>query len=283
MADRTRAHSGQLLDFAQCESQTIHSQAHLFYFLGVPPLGVGFNKLAIARFAAIVLFATSMTNFSDLLRSTMRPLHIGRACRRSKIFRRLRLYTKTACIYCMQFCRSAQVRHCLHFTAILNNNLMGVHLLMRIKVINPNTTASITAKIGAAARVVASPGTEIVACHPAMGPVAIEGHYDEALSVIGVLDEIRKGEADGMDGYVIACFGDPGLLAARELAKAPVLGIAEAAMHAASFMTTGFSIVTTLERTRGIAQDLVDRYGMTRFCRQVRAIDLPVLSLEDGA
>ncbi|UBF28957.1 aspartate/glutamate racemase family protein [Kovacikia minuta CCNUW1] len=153
---------------------------------------------------------------------------------------------------------------------------------MKIKVINPNTTASMTAKIGAAARTVASPDTEIIACHPVMGPVAIEGHYDEALSVIGVLDEIRKGEADGMDGYVIACFGDPGLLAARELAKAPVLGIAEAAMHAASFITTGFSIVTTLERTRGIAQHLVERYGMTRFCRQIRAIDLPVLSLENG-
>lgn len=153
---------------------------------------------------------------------------------------------------------------------------------MRIKVINPNTTASMTAKIGVAACAVASPGTEIVACQPEMGPVAIEGHYDEALSVIGVLDEIRKGEADGMDGYVIACFGDPGLLAARELAKAPVLGIAEAAMHAASFITTGFSIVTTLERTRGIAQDLVDRYGMTRFCRRIRTIDLPVLSLETG-
>ncbi len=152
---------------------------------------------------------------------------------------------------------------------------------MKIKVINPNTTASMTAKIGAAAHAVASPGTEIIACHPKMGPVAIEGHYDEALSVIGVLDEIRKGEADGMNGYVIACFGDPGLLAARELAKAPVLGIAEAAMHAAC-ITTRFSIVTTLERTRGIAQHLVDRYGMTRFCRQIRAIDLPVLSLEDG-
>lgn len=154
---------------------------------------------------------------------------------------------------------------------------------MRIKVINPNTTASMTAKIGAAARAVASPDTEIIVCNPAMGPVSIEGHYDEALSVIGVLDEIRKGEDDGIDGYVIACFGDPGLLAARELAKAPVLGTAEAAMHAASFIATGFSIVTTLERTRGIAQHLVDRYGMTRFCRRVRAINLPVLSLEDGA
>lgn len=151
---------------------------------------------------------------------------------------------------------------------------------MRIKVINPNTTASMTEKIGAIAKRVADPKTEIIACNPASGPTAIEGHYDEALSVVGVLDEIRQGEAEGIDGYVIACFGDPGLLAARELAKGPVLGIAEAAMHAASFLSTGFSIVTTLGRTRVIAQHLVEDYGMTRFCHKVRAIDLPVLSLE---
>lgn len=152
---------------------------------------------------------------------------------------------------------------------------------MKIKVINPNTTASMTQKIGAVARSVANPGTEIIACNPEMGPVSIEGHYDEALSIVGILDEIRKGEAQGVDGYVIACFGDPGLLAARELAKGPVIGIAEASMHAASFISTGFSIVTTLSRTLLIAQHLVENYGMTRFCRKIRAIDLPVLSLED--
>jgi allantoin racemase len=152
---------------------------------------------------------------------------------------------------------------------------------MKIKVINPNTTASMTQKIAEAAITVASPGTEIIACNPEMGPVSIEGHYDEALSVIGILEEIKKGEAAGVDGYVIACFGDPGLLAARELAKGPVLGIAEAAMHAASFISTGFSIVTTLSRTRIIAQHLVANYGMTHFCRRIRAIDLPVLELED--
>ena len=151
---------------------------------------------------------------------------------------------------------------------------------MKIKVINPNTTVSMTEKIGAIARSVANPGTEIIACNPNMGPVSIEGHYDEALSVVGILDEIRKGETEGVDGYVIACFGDPGLLAARELATAPVIGIAEAAMHAASFIATGFSIVTTLSRTKIIARHLVHNYGMTHLCRRIRAIDLPVLDLE---
>jgi allantoin racemase len=152
---------------------------------------------------------------------------------------------------------------------------------MRIKVINPNTTESMTRKIGAAAEAVAAPGTKIIAVSPRHGPVSIEGHYDEAVSVIGLLEEIHAGEADGVDGYVIACFGDPGLRAAREIAHGPVLGIAEAAMHAASFVATGFSVVTTLKRTRIIAEHLVEAYGMARFCRKVRATDLSVLDLED--
>lgn len=151
---------------------------------------------------------------------------------------------------------------------------------MKIKVINPNTTASMTEKIGKTARAVAAVGTQIIACNPASGPVSIEGHYDEAVSLVGLLEEIKKGEAEGTDGYVIACFGDPGLLAARELARSPVIGIAEAAMHTASFIATGFSIVTTLSRTRIIAQHLVENYGMSRFCRNIRAVDLPVLELE---
>lgn len=47
----------------------------------------------------------------------------------------------------------------------------------------------------------------------------------------GLLGEIAAGERVGSDGYVIACFGDPGLDAARELERGPVVGIAEAAMR----------------------------------------------------
>jgi len=154
---------------------------------------------------------------------------------------------------------------------------------MRIKIINPNTTWSMTEKIGACARTVARPGTEVVAVSPAMGPVSIESQYDEALAAIGVLDEIASGERNGCDGYVIACFGDPALLAARELARGPVVGIAEAAMHVASLVGRRFSVVTTLGRTMGQAWHLAEIYGMKRFCANVRACELPVLALEDEA
>jgi allantoin racemase len=152
---------------------------------------------------------------------------------------------------------------------------------MRIRIINPNTTPSMTETIAAAARAVATPGTEIVGVTSTAGAVSIEGHYDEAMSIVGLIDAINQDPE--ADAYVIACFGDPGLLAAREIAKGPVIGIAEAAMHAASFVATGFSVVTTLERTRVIAEHLVRNYGMEHHCRKVRATDIPVLELENPA
>ena len=151
---------------------------------------------------------------------------------------------------------------------------------MLIKIINPNTTWSMTERIGQGARAVAAVGTEISAVSPSMGPASIESHYDEALSGPGLLEEIERGEREGADGYVIACFGDPGLDAAREKAVGPVVGIAEAAMHAATFLGRGFTVVTTLGRTSGRARDLAGHYGMGRHCRNVRACEIPVLELD---
>jgi allantoin racemase len=149
-----------------------------------------------------------------------------------------------------------------------------------INVINPNTTESMTALIAQAAQASASPNTRIVGRTSSFGPASIEGHYDEALATIGMLKAVVAGDADGCDAHVIACFGDPGLLAARELTSAPVLGIAEAAMRAASFIALHFSIVTTLSRTRVIAEQLVRNYGMEHACRKVRAVDVAVLDLD---
>jgi allantoin racemase len=149
-----------------------------------------------------------------------------------------------------------------------------------IWVINPNTTRAMTVAIENCALAVVAPGTTVIGVTPQSGPASIESHYDEAMSLPGVLAAIKQGEVEGVDGYVIACFGDPGLDAARELARGPVIGIAEAAMHTATHLGSGFSLVTTLARTMGRAAELAERYGMQRFCRGIHACDIPVLDLE---
>ena len=151
---------------------------------------------------------------------------------------------------------------------------------MLLQVINPNTTASMTDLIGRSARAAAGPGTAVVAVHPEMGPASIESHYDEALAVPGLLAQLAAGESAGVDGHVIACFGDPGLDAAREVATGPVVGIAEAGMRAATYLGRTFGVVTTLARTTGRAWELAGRYGVREQCATVRAVEIAVLALE---
>ena len=153
---------------------------------------------------------------------------------------------------------------------------------MKLLLVNPNTTASMTEKAASAALSVASLGTEILASNPADGPVSIEGYYDEVFSVPGLLEEIRKGAAAGCQGTIIACFDDTGLDAARCQVAGPVLGICEAAVHVASMVSNSFSIVTTLNRSVPALEGLVLKYGMERHCQRVRASEVPVLDLEDA-
>ena len=151
---------------------------------------------------------------------------------------------------------------------------------MRILLINPNSTASMTEKAASAARRVARPGTEIIAATPAGNPPSIQGFYDVAMCLPGLLGEIEKHpEADAV---VIACFDDTGLDAARSITEVPVIGIGEAAFHAASFLSCRFSVVTTLRRSvPGIEANLA-RYGLNIRCGRVRSTEIPVLDLERG-
>ena len=150
---------------------------------------------------------------------------------------------------------------------------------MRIHVVNPNTTASMTRKIGEAASAAAAPGTHIIAVNPDFGPPSIEGYFDEVFSVPGLLAEI--GKAGEVDAHVIACFDDTGLDAARCLTAAPVIGIGEAAFHTACLIAGKFGVVTTLSRSVPAIEHNLVKYGLASRCVKVRASDVAVLELED--
>src|SRR3984885_3840534 len=131
---------------------------------------------------------------------------------------------------------------------------------MRICVVNPNTTHSMTMKIGAAAKTAASPGVEISAVNPDFGPPSIEGYFDEVFSVPGLIAEM--GKAKDADAHVVACFDDTGLDAARCATQAPVVGIGEAAFHMASLVAGRFGVVTTLARSVPAIEHNLVKYGL---------------------
>lgn len=151
---------------------------------------------------------------------------------------------------------------------------------MKINLINPNTCQGMTDKIAISAQAVALPGTEIIASSPVNGPESIESAFDETLAAAALLDVIRSGEEQGVDAHIIACFGDPALDAAREIATKPVIGIAGAAFQLASLVSYRFGVVTTMTRTLPASEHLLQRYGYHHLCSGVRATDIPVLELE---
>jgi len=151
---------------------------------------------------------------------------------------------------------------------------------MKLLLINPNTTSSMTRKAAIAAKLVARPDTEIIATNPASGPVSIEGFYDIAACLPGLLEEAERHR--DVDAVIIACFDDTGLDALRCLFDVPVIGIGEAAYHAASMVSHRFSVVTTLRRSVPGLKDNLRRYGLDARCASVRASDIPVLKLEEN-
>ena len=150
---------------------------------------------------------------------------------------------------------------------------------MQILIINPNTTASMTAKIAIAAKSVALPDTKIVAVNPDNGPASIQGYYDEALALNGIIEQIKVHR--NFDAVVLACFDDTGLDAVRCLTDKPVLGIGEAAYHVASLLSNKFTVVTTLARSVPALEHNLVRYGLATRCVNVRSSEVAVLELED--
>lgn len=151
---------------------------------------------------------------------------------------------------------------------------------MRLVVINPNSTVSMTEKAAAAARA-AVPSAQVigVTCH--RSPPAIQGPEDDAICQPFVLQEVAKAAGDGADAIVIACFDDPALERARASVSIPVLGIGEAGYHAAMLLAGRFSVVTTLPVAIATLEENLAQYGMAGACAKVRAAGVAVLDLED--
>ena len=147
----------------------------------------------------------------------------------------------------------------------------------RIFVLNANTTASITDLIARTARASARPGTKIVSATAPFGPNYIQSRAEAAIAAHGVLTGLAQAKRP-IDAAVIACFGEPGLFAARELFDFPVVGMAEAAMLTACQLGRRFAILTAGARWPAMLDDLIDDYGLRD--RHAGTLALPVSGLQ---
>jgi Asp/Glu/hydantoin racemase len=115
---------------------------------------------------------------------------------------------------------------------------------IRILLINPNTSQATTDMMVRIAQAVAPQDVAIVGATAPHGPSMIIDPVALAASAPQVA-EIGVAQAAGVAGIIISAFGDPGIDELRKRVSVPVVGIAEAAMLAASAGDRRFGVATT--------------------------------------
>ena len=151
--------------------------------------------------------------------------------------------------------------------------------MFRLGLINPNTDPIHTAAMREVALATLPEGSAVLAASPERGPSSIESAADAAVAAAETVALIRS--MPGQDAYLIACFGDPGLDASREVMEAPVVGIGEAAFQAVSLVAKRFGMVTTLPRSIPALEDALDRQGLRTRC--VAIVPLLIGVAEQGS
>jgi allantoin racemase len=117
-----------------------------------------------------------------------------------------------------------------------------------VVVINPNSSAAVTAGIDAAVEPLRMAGGPTIECLTlAEGPPGIESQSD-ADSVIAPLCRTIRARDNAAAAFVVACFSDPGLFAAREATRKPVLGIAECGILTALTLGHRFGVISILAK-----------------------------------
>ena len=145
---------------------------------------------------------------------------------------------------------------------------------MKLLVINPNITESVTRLIGEEAQRAASPGTQLTLRTAPFGVAYIETRLEALIGAYASL--LLVSENAGHDAVIIAAFGDPGLPALRDALDRPVVGLTEAALAAAGRLGQRFSIIAISQRITAWYRESVEGYGFGARLASIRALEAPI-------
>lgn len=151
---------------------------------------------------------------------------------------------------------------------------------MKLLIINPNITDSITRLIGEEARRAASASTEITLLTAEFGVAYIETRFEAMIGAYATA-QLAGAHAPDHDAVIVAAFGDPGAAALREVLPMPVIGLTEAALASASLLGNRFSIIAISPRIAAWYRETVDQYGFLGRLASIRALDRPIRDIGD--
>ena len=149
-----------------------------------------------------------------------------------------------------------------------------------LMVINPNSSQSVTDGIASALSPFENRGVPIRCLTLTEGPPGIETQRQADLTIAPMLALATAHEAEAA-GYVIACFGDPGLHALRDQTLLPVVGIQEAAVMTALMLGQRFGVIAILPTSVPRHMRAFGAMGVLDRLAGDRALGLGVLELAD--
>ena len=155
---------------------------------------------------------------------------------------------------------------------------------MRLLLLNPNTSTSMTDRLSKVARAAAPSGVVIEPATATRGFPYIASRVEAQVAGAIALEDIAarlERDEEPVDGIIVAAFGDPGVRAARELFDVPVVGMAEAAIVSATLVGDRFAVVTFTPLMRRWYLDCVHDSGLGGRCTGV--VTLPRQALEIDA
>jgi allantoin racemase len=147
----------------------------------------------------------------------------------------------------------------------------------RILIVNPNTSAHITAMLADEAVTVAGDRAEIRAITAPFGSPSLECNAELVIAAHAVLETLAA-NAD-CDAAIVGAFGDPGLAAAQDIAPMPVFGLGNSGLRAAGSGGRRFAIVTVGAATQTSIERAVYDAGLTGALVALRFIAGSVLAL----
>jgi Asp/Glu/hydantoin racemase len=149
---------------------------------------------------------------------------------------------------------------------------------MRLLLINPNISDSVSELIRAEAERSASAGTEIEVLTAPFGVAYIETRF-EALIGAYAAAQLAAEHHRRFDAVIVAAFGDPGLPGLREALPIPVTGLTEAALASACLLGSRFSIVAISQRIRAWYRETIGHYGLAGRLASIRGLDEPLADI----
>ena len=151
---------------------------------------------------------------------------------------------------------------------------------MRLLLVNPNISDSVSDLIRAEAQRSASPGTEIEVLTAPFGVAYIETRFEALVGAYAAAQLAAEHAGQGQyDAVVVAAFGDPGLAGLREVLPVPVTGMTEAALASAHLLGHRISIIAISQRIQAWYREVVESYGFGSRLASIRALDRPLSSI----